>query len=81
MKSKLEGALPHPSWHIWLSMNSVSDATAIWLERKFDVPVSGDWVSEAIFSIPLTHTKDPDSPGLIIFECTPVEGVADELER
>ncbi|KAG5735430.1 SAC3 family protein 1 [Termitomyces sp. T112] len=81
IQSKLSGALPHPSWRIWLSMNSDSDATAIWLERKFNVPVSGDWVSEAVFSIPLTQTTDSDSPGLIIFERTPLEGVADELER
>lgn len=66
-------------------MNPDSDATAIWLERKFDVPTSGDWVSEAVFSIPLTATKDPsvnsESPGIIVFECTPSEGVADDLER
>ncbi|KAG6860335.1 hypothetical protein C0995_012481 [Termitomyces sp. Mi166 len=81
VQSKLNGALPHPSWHIWLSMNSDSDPTAIWLERKFDVPMSGDWVSEGIFSIPLTRTTELDSPGLIIFERTPIEEVTDELER
>ncbi|KAG6840779.1 hypothetical protein C0991_004384, partial [Blastosporella zonata] len=81
VKSKLNGKLPHPSWRAWLSMNPDSDATAIWLERKFDVPVSGDWVSEAVFSIPLMRTADPDSPGIIIFECTPLEGVTDDLER
>ncbi|KAF5375889.1 hypothetical protein D9615_008201 [Tricholomella constricta] len=84
VKTKSSGAVPHHSWCIWLSMNPDSDATAIWLERKFDVPTSGDWVSEAVFSIPLARTKDPnnsDSPGLIVFECTPLEGVTDELER
>jgi hypothetical protein len=65
-------------------MNPESDATAIWLERKFDVPESGQWASEAVFSIPVVPTRiiDPsDSPGLIVFECTPLEGVADDLER
>ncbi|KAG6919686.1 hypothetical protein DXG01_002629 [Tephrocybe rancida] len=81
VKSKNNGVPPHPSWRVWLSMNPESDATAIWLERKFDVPVSGDWASEAVFSIPLTRTADPDSPGIIIFECTPMEGVTDDLER
>ncbi|GLB42874.1 putative SAC3/GANP family protein [Lyophyllum shimeji] len=84
VKSKLNGSVPHASWHIWLSMNPESDATAIWLERKFDVPASGDWVSEAVFSIPLTRTKDPTlskSPGIVVFECTPLAEVTDELER
>ena len=81
IQSKLSGALPPSSWHIWLSINSDSDATAIWLERKLNVPASGNWVSETVFSIPLTQTTDFVSPGLIIFERTPVEGVTDELER
>jgi len=67
-------------------MNPESDATAIWMERKFDVPASGEWVSEAIFSVPFERTKDPvvgelDSPGLVVFEKTPLGGIADELER
>lgn len=66
-------------------MNPESDATAIWMERKFDVPASGDWVSEAIFSIPFLGRKDPvgelDSPGLVVFENTPLGGITDELER
>ncbi|KAG6836633.1 hypothetical protein H0H93_005660 [Arthromyces matolae] len=81
VKSRLNGALPQPSWHIWLSMNPDSDATAIWLERKFDVPASGSWLSDAVFSIPLRRTTDMTSPGLIVFECTPMGGVADDLER
>lgn len=63
-------------------MNPDSDATAIWLERKFDVPESGHWVSETIFSI--SPTKDPTAPnfpGLIVFECSPLEGIVDDLER
>lgn len=65
-------------------MNPESDATAIWLERKFDVPDSGHWVSEIVFSIPLippNHVDVSDFPGLIVFESTPLEGVSDDLER
>jgi hypothetical protein len=36
-----------------LSLNPESDSSAIWLERKFDVPKSGWWASESIFEIPL----------------------------
>lgn len=76
----------HPSvpWQLWLSVNPESDATAIWIERKFNVPDSGEWVSEAIFSIPLSPSKaskEPGYPGILIFECTPIEGVLDEIER
>ncbi|KAG5641628.1 hypothetical protein DXG03_004564 [Asterophora parasitica] len=83
VKTRLDGAFPHDSWRIWLSMNPDSDATAIWLERKFDMPASGDWVSEAVFSIPLApkHPGNMDSPGLVVFECSPLECVSDELER
>jgi len=71
-----------PGWQIWLSMNPESDATAIWLERKFDVPASGQWNTENIFAIPLKSSGDsPNSPGVIVFECTPLEGVVDEIER
>lgn len=63
-------------------MNPEMDGTAIWLERKFDVPASGQWSSETIFSIPLASNKaSPASPGLIVFERTPLEGIADEIER
>jgi hypothetical protein len=67
-------------------MNPESDATAIWLERKFDIPASGSWVSDSIFSIPLSSEvlSGPtmsDSPGVIVFECTPLGGVADDLEK
>jgi len=65
-------------------MNPDSDATAIWLERKFDVPASGWWESDTVFSIPLSRNNASSSlgfPGLIIFECTPLEGVTDDLER
>lgn len=69
-------------------MNPDNDGTAIWLERKFDVPSSGRWVSENVFSMGLSPTNPSssssssvESPGLIIFECTPLEGLDDDLER
>ncbi|KAF8962842.1 SAC3/GANP/Nin1/mts3/eIF-3 p25 family-domain-containing protein [Flammula alnicola] len=70
-------------WHIWLSMNPESDATAIWLERKFDVPESGSWASESVFSIPLSSASGITAgyPGIIVFECTPLGDVADDLEK
>ena len=73
-------------WQIWLSMNPEVDATAIWLERKFDVPMSGSWMSESIFAIPLSSevSSEPTasgSPGVIVFECTPLGDVADNLEK
>jgi hypothetical protein len=73
-------------WQIWLSMNPESDATAIWLDRKFDIPASGSWVSDSIFAIPLSSEVSSgsilsDSPGVIVFECTPLSDVADNLEK
>ena len=73
-------------WQIWLSMNPESDATAIWLERKFDIPESGSWMSELIFAIPLSSEVSSgstmsDSPGMIVFECTPLGNMTDNLER
>ncbi|KAI9068551.1 hypothetical protein FKP32DRAFT_1587585 [Trametes sanguinea] len=72
-----------PEWCIWLSTNSVNDKTAIWLEHKFDVPESGHWVSENVFCIPAFDSpkEGPGSPGLIVFERSPLEGVDDEIER
>jgi nuclear mRNA export protein SAC3 len=72
-------------WHVWLSTNPENDGTAIWLERKFDIPSSGRWVSDSVFSMSLSPADvsppSTKSPGLIIFECTPLEGLNDELER
>lgn len=69
-------------WHIWLAMNPESDATAIWLERKFDVPESGSWTNESVFSIPLSSASGTVGyPGVIVFECTPLGDVADDLEK
>jgi len=69
-----------------VSMNPESDATAIWLERKFDIPVSGSWASDSIFAIPLSPevlsgSTVSGSPGVIVFECTPLGDVADNLEK
>ncbi|KAF8736497.1 hypothetical protein AX14_014477 [Amanita brunnescens Koide BX004] len=76
------GTMPS-SWQIWLSTNPDSDATAIWIERKFDVPDSGFWVSENIFSIPATqsHDRSNEFPGVIVFECSPIQNVKDDIER
>ncbi|KAF7289939.1 Nuclear export factor [Mycena indigotica] len=71
-------------WQMWLSLNPESDATAIWLETKFDVQNSGgNWETDMVFSIPavLNAPVDEQYPGLIIFECTPLEGIDDDLER
>ncbi|PPQ97115.1 hypothetical protein CVT26_000597 [Gymnopilus dilepis] len=83
VKTLKPSALKLP-WHIWLSLNPESDATAIWLERKFDMPTSGSWVNESVFSIPLSSAGDPAStgyPGVIVFECTPLGEVTDDLEK
>jgi hypothetical protein len=72
-----------PKWRIWVSMNLENDGTAIWLEHKFDAPESGRWESENVFSIPLREkdVSSSTSPGMIVFECTPLGHVSDELER
>ncbi|EJD00557.1 uncharacterized protein FOMMEDRAFT_112104 [Fomitiporia mediterranea MF3/22] len=70
------------SWATWLCMNPDNDKTAIWLEQKFDVPKSGNWVSEAVFAISASETPEKEVfPGLIVFECTPLEGAGDDIER
>ncbi|KAH9987627.1 hypothetical protein BJV74DRAFT_494229 [Russula compacta] len=66
---------------LWLSLNPENDGTAIWVERKFDMPNSGAWVSERVFSIPLAHGAPSHSPGLVVFECSPLHGVDDEIEK
>ena len=70
------------NWGAWLCINSSNDKTAIWLEQKFDVPESGSWESEIVFSIPISTDPAPTVfPGIIAFECTPLEEVDDEIER
>lgn len=66
---------------LWLSLNPENDGTAIWVERKFDMPNAGAWVSERVFSIPLVPGAASRSPGLVMFECTPLYGVDDEIEK
>ncbi|KAI0246513.1 hypothetical protein BJV78DRAFT_1286317 [Lactifluus subvellereus] len=66
---------------LWLSLNPENDGTAIWVERKFDMPNSGAWVSERVFSIPLAPDVVSRSPGLVVFECSPLHGVNDEIEK
>ncbi len=64
-------------------MNPDNDQTAIFLEQKFNAPESGNWETELIFSIPILEDEaGTDSfPGLLIFECTPLDAVSDEIER
>jgi len=66
---------------LWLSLNPENDGTAIWVERKFDVPNSGAWTSERVFSVPLAPRAASHSPGLVVFECSPLHGVDDEIEK
>ncbi|KAI0364876.1 hypothetical protein BV20DRAFT_955385 [Pilatotrama ljubarskyi] len=81
LKASLPPGTELPEWCIWLSTNSVNDKTAIWLEHKFDVPASGHWVSENVFCIPaFDSVEQQGSPGLIVFERSPLEGV-DDIER
>ncbi|KAH8105344.1 SAC3/GANP/Nin1/mts3/eIF-3 p25 family-domain-containing protein [Cristinia sonorae] len=73
-------------WRVWLALNTDNDGTAIWLEHKFDLPQSGEWISDTVFSIPAvpktTEGRLPlGSPGLVIFERTPLEGITDPIER
>ncbi|RXW14883.1 hypothetical protein EST38_g10970 [Candolleomyces aberdarensis] len=78
-----QAVLPPAIWQIWLSTNPVHDPTAIWLDTKFGVPDSGSWLSESVFSIPLEKesVSGKAHPGVVVFECSPVEGVEDELEK
>ena len=70
------------NWVIWLCLNSDNDRTAIWLEQKFYVPDSGTWTSEYVFTIPASERPVTEGyPGLLVFECTPLEEVEDEIER
>jgi hypothetical protein len=45
------------------------------------MPNSGAWVSERVFSIPLAPHAASRSPGLVVFECSPLHGVDDEIEK
>ncbi len=45
------------------------------------MPNAGAWVSERVLSIPLAPGATSRSPGLVVFECTPLHGVDDEIEK
>ena len=82
LKTRLEPGDELEDWCLWVSTNTDNDNTAVWVERKFDVPSSGYWVSETVFSIPaFSKPEGQGSPGLIVFERTPLEEVDDEIER
>jgi len=82
-------------WDVWLSLNSESEASAIWIENKFEVPKSGRWINddEAVFEIPIVEgnveeNKEEEEQeeagkytGLIVFECTPTNLIKDDIER
>lgn len=70
-------------WQILVSANPESDATAIWIEKKFDIPNSGAWESDTVFAIPIMKklARPHAHPGVIVFDCTPAEGVQDDIER
>lgn len=84
LHERLERERLPSNWLVWLSINQDNDGTAIWLQRKFDIPSSGTWLSDIVFQIgPAASTIDAEdgAPGLIIFECTPFEDLDDELEK
>lgn len=64
-------------------MNLDNDQTAIFLEQKFNVPESGSWETNLIFSIPVSESEvGTDSfPGLLVFECAPLDVISDDIER
>ncbi|KAF9046941.1 hypothetical protein BDZ89DRAFT_1058411 [Hymenopellis radicata] len=70
-------------WDVWLALNEDREGTAIWIEDKFTpehqrkrfVPFE-----EQSGGVVVVETAG-GAPGLIVFECTPLGGVEDELER
>ncbi len=45
------------------------------------MPDSGAWASEQVFSVPLAPGAESRSPGLVVFECSPLHGLEDEIEK
>jgi hypothetical protein len=45
------------------------------------MPNAGAWVFERALSIPLAPGAALRSPGLVVFECTPLYGVDGEIEQ
>ena len=71
-------------WRLWLAVNPFFDPTAIWLEKKFDAEPLGDFSVELVTALPAIPTPSPfprGSPGLIVFERTPLEYVKDDIEK
>ena len=71
-------------WRLWLAVNPFFDPTAIWLEKKFDAEPLGDLSVELVTTLPAIATPSPfprGSPGLIVFERTPLEYVKDDIEK
>jgi len=80
-------------WDVWLSLNDKSEASAIWIENKFEVPKSGRWIDdENVFEIPVVEgnveeNKEEEQEevgkytGLIVFECTPTNLIKDDIEK
>lgn len=71
-------------WRLWLAVNPFFDPTAIWLEKKFDAEPLGDLSVELVTTLPAIPTPSPfprGSPGLIVFERTPLEYVKDDIEK
>jgi len=84
LRERLERERLPSNWLVWLSINQDKDGTAIWLQRKFDVPSSGTWLSGNVFQIGHATSSvgaENGAPGLIIFECTPFEDFDDEIEK
>lgn len=79
--------VPRPvlmEWRLWLAVNPFFDPSAIWLEQKFDAEPLGDISAELVTALPAIPTPLPlpqGSPGLIIFERTPLERVKDDIEK
>lgn len=83
-----EGSSSGRWWNVWLSLNDESEASAIWIENKFEVPKSGRWIDdENLFEIPIVEEQEEEEEevgkytGLIVFECTPTNLVKDEIEK
>ncbi|KAI0344374.1 hypothetical protein BDW22DRAFT_1355768 [Trametopsis cervina] len=86
VRGKLKNKATNPEypteWCIWLSLNGEIDSTAIWLQHKFGAQDAGNWLSQSVFSLPVTESSHSStgSPGLIVFERTPLDGL-DLLEK
>ncbi|KZT66323.1 hypothetical protein DAEQUDRAFT_813670 [Daedalea quercina L-15889] len=75
---------PLAEWRLWLAVNPFFDPTAIWLEKKFDAESLGDLSIELVTALPAVPTPKPfprGSPGLIVFERTPLERIKDDIEK